>query len=86
MLIIACVFAVCGGTAIAGPGGHGQHPNNNHNHTQFVSHVQTMPRPGHVQVVHSLPPHHHHHHRPHYHHNVTGDVIVATAILISALM
>ena len=52
---------------------HHNHHNIQHNHHNVHNHHHQMPRPPR--------PHQHHHH----HHNV-GNVILATAILVSALM
>ncbi len=74
-LVMVGVVAAClsSGSAFAGHGHGGVH------HSQ----------PSHT-VVHVAPaPHSHHHVRPHHHHHHhadTGDFIIATAILISALM
>lgn len=79
--VIAATIALSGTAAVASPG-HGGHGAPNH-HT--VTHVYNAPRPGHNgghhHVVHNN--HHHHHHR---HGASAGDLIIATAILISAIM
>ena len=81
LLLVAGAVAVflSAGSAVAAPvhGGHhyGSRPT--------VTYVQSAPRPaqhhggGHHNVVH----HHHHHHN-----NTAGNIILATAILVSAFM
>ena len=57
-------------------------PMNHHPHSVQVVHTHTAPR--------HHEPHHHHvvvnHHHHHHHHDTAGNIILATAILVSALM
>lgn len=82
---VAAAIALSGTAAFASPGHGGGHHGPNHHP---VTHVHHAPRPGHVVYIGGG--HHHgpHHPQPHYyyHHTKTGDIIVATALLISALM
>ena len=76
-LVMVGVVAAClsSGAAFAGHGHGGAH----HSHNAQPSH----------RVVHVVPASHPHHHmRPHHHHHHAdaGDFVIATAILISALM
>lgn len=91
--VIATALTV--GSANAAPAHGGAKPAPSHT----VTHVQPAPRPaqpnkhhnahhhnnhhngGHHTVVVTKPEHHHHHH-----HSDTGSIVLATAILISALM
>ena len=81
------------GSANAAP----NHGGSNYTHVYQTQHVQPAPRPaahhggghhsghhsgGHTVVV--TQPHHHHHH--HHHGTNAGNIILATAILISAFM
>ena len=73
-LVMVGVVAAClsSGAAFAGHGHGGAH----HSHNAHT-------------VVHVMPASHPHHHmRPHHHHHHAdaGDFVIATAILISALM
>lgn len=83
--VIAAVLSA--GSAVAAPmhgGHHGPQP------SHVVTHVHSAPRPGHHHVVHNgghnHAPHHHHHHGHHYYRTSTGDWVIATAILLSALI
>lgn len=85
LLLTVCAVVAClaAGSANAAPG-HGGHNHMPSGHV--VTHVHNAPHPGHHT-------HHHggHHHNNqvvhHYHHsNNTGSFILATAILISALI
>ena len=85
LLLAAGAVAVALGTgsAVAAPAHDGHHGPNHHP----VVHVNNAPRPGHNnghQHHHASSHHHHHHH--HHHGTTTGDLIIATAILISAMM
>ena len=87
LLLVAGAIAVAltAGSANAAPAHGGHHNNMPQQHT--VTHVYNAPRPGHGghhnhHVVHNN--HHHHHH--HHHGASAGDLIIATAILISAIM
>lgn len=87
--VIAAVLTV--GSANAAPGYHGA---TNTYRPHQVTHVQQNPRP----VVHHSSHHHggHHapapvvvhesHHHHHHHNNTAGNIILATAILVSAFM
>jgi len=84
---VAFVAALFVGSANAAPNHGGGH----HAPRPFVTHTHGAPRHGGHHVVQVLPPapapmpvvyHHHHHH----HGTRAGDIIVATAILISALI
>ena len=75
--------ALAAGSANAAPANHGGNHHTQPNHT--VVHVQSAPRPGH----HSNRHHDNHHHQVthhHHHHDTAGNIILATAILISAMM
>ena len=86
---VAVVAALCVGAANAAPnhgGGHGGHNASR----PVVTHVHNAPRHGGHHTA-----HHHHHHTPtpvvvshhHHHHGAdAGDFLIATAILISALI
>ena len=80
--VIAAVLSA--GSANAAPAHNGGH-NAPKPHT--VVQVQPATHHGHHNIAHHGPHHHprpqHHHH---HHHTQTGDFIIATAILISALM
>ena len=85
--VIAAVLSA--GSAVAGPGHNVGHHGPQQPHV--VTHVQSSPRPGHHHVVHNgghhhAPHHHHHHHGHHYYRTSTGDWVIATAILLSALI
>jgi hypothetical protein len=84
---VAVAAALCVGSANAAPNRGG----GNHAPRQFVTHTHGAPRSGgHHHVTHHHNPaptpvvvsHHHHHH----HGARTGDFIIATAILLSALI
>ena len=84
--VIAAVLSA--GSAVAAPGHNGGH-NAPQQHT--VVHVQSAPRPGHNHVAHNgghhhVPAHHHHHHSNCHRCTNTGDFVIATAILLSALI
>jgi len=82
---VAVVAALFAGSANAAPNHGGGH----HAPRPFVTHTHGVPRHGGHHVVQVVPPapapvvHHHHHH---HHGTRAGDIIVATAILISALI
>ncbi|MBQ6736464.1 MAG: hypothetical protein IJQ90_03185 [Alphaproteobacteria bacterium] len=86
--VVAATFTA--GSAVAAP----NHGGSNYSHVYQTQHVQTMPRPGyqhngghhhshhgggHTVVV--TQPHHHHHHN-----HTAGNIILATALLVSAFM
>ena len=84
---VAVAAALAVGSANAAPNRGG---GNHHAPRQFVAHTHGAPRhSGHHAVHHSPVPtpvtvshhHHHHHHGAH-----TGDWIIATAILLSAII
>ena len=87
---VAVAAALCVGSANAAPNRGG---GNHHAPRQFVTHTHGAPRhSGHHAVHHSPVPtpvtvsHHHHHHHHHHSGAHTGDFIIATAILLSALI
>ena len=87
---VAVAAALAVGSANAAPNRGG---GNHHAPRPFVTHTHGAPRHGGHPTAHHNPPpapmpvqvsHHHHHH---HHHGVrTGDWIVATAILLSAII
>ena len=77
---VAVAIALSGTAAVASPGHGGHHGPNHHP----VVHINNVPRPGHHNGHHHASSHHHHHH--HHYGTTTGDLIIATAILISAMM
>ncbi len=86
---VAVVAALCVGSANAAPNHGGGH----HAPRPFVTHTHGAPRHGGHHVTHHNPPpapvhvsHHHNHHHHHHHGAHTGDWIIATAILLSALI
>lgn len=84
LLLVAGAIAVAltAGSANAAPG-HGGH----HNVPQHtVTHVYSAPRPGHGGGHHNHHVVHNNHHHHHHHGASAGDLIIATAILISAIM
>ena len=88
IIVSAAIFAVFVGTANAAPGNnhHGMTPHHHTHHVVMPGHSPAHIRPGehnHIVYVNSHPRlRHHHHHR----HTDAGDIIIATAILVSALM
>lgn len=82
LVVGAVIAAVSVGSANAAPV-HGGHNVVSH-HT--VTHVQTAPRPGHNHHSGHHGGHHHVVHHHHHHNNTAGNIILATAILISAFM
>ncbi|MBO4480766.1 MAG: hypothetical protein J5742_04070 [Alphaproteobacteria bacterium] len=87
--VIAAVLSI--GSADAAP----LHNNGHHHAPQqhTVTQVQSVSHQGHNHIAHNgghhhVQPHHPHHHRPHHHNSgaSTGDLIIATAILISAII
>ncbi len=85
--VVAATFTA--GSAVAAP----NHGGSNYSHVYQTQHVQTMPRPGHQHNG----GHHHGHHsgghpvvvntyHHHHHNNNAGNIILATALLISAFM
>ncbi len=95
-LFIAAGVVAAALTMGAGANAAPLHGGSNYAHVYQTQHIQTSPRPGHhvghhhnghhsgghtVVVTHQ--PHHHHHH---HHSNTAGNIILATALLISAFM
>jgi len=81
--IVAATVAFSGTGAMAAHGHGGHHGAPHHS----VVHVNYPPQPGHVIYIGGDHHHGHHHGAPHYYYRTkTGDIIMATALLVSALM
>ena len=93
--VVAATFMA--GSAVAAP----MHGGSNYTHVYQTQNVQTMPRPGHHGGGHHGGHHHNghhsgghtvvvthqpHHHHYHHHSNTAGNIILATALLVSAFM
>ncbi|MBP5485660.1 MAG: hypothetical protein J6Y07_03055 [Alphaproteobacteria bacterium] len=83
LAVVAALFVGSAGAAPIRGGGHHHAPR------PFVTHTHGAPRHGGhhhnvVQVVTPVPVVSHHHH--HHHHARAGNIILATALLISAFM
>lgn len=85
LLLVAGAVAVflSAGSAFAAPVHGGYHSVPHHTVTYVQSSAHHHPRPGHHGGGHHNVAHHHHHH---HHNNTAGNIILATALLVSAFM